>query len=308
MQTKILLLAAVFACASAVAQVPKTINYQGVLTTAAGTPVTSPPAVPMTFSLFTAPSDGTALWSETQSVSLANGQFSVILGAGVLVGGSPLGGLAFNVPYYLEVAAGAEVLSPRSALSASPYAFRAISADALSAAAAIPGSQITGSIAAATIPVAQVIGAVPGPPGPSGAPGAQGPAGPAGPPGANATDSGAVFMYNGVGSDQDQLSAQGSTHNGGANALQSQSPMPIACVAGSFYVWAPKGPTVITTYTLLKEGLPTGVTCTIPVTTGATSCNDLVNTVSLAAGDKVSTLVGGGAGAGATVSISWRCR
>ena len=121
-------------------------------------------------------------------------------------------------------------------------------------------------------------------------------------------DNGAVFMYSGVGADQDQLSPQGSTHNGGANALQSQSPMPFACTAGSFYVWAPKGPTVITVYTLLKEGLPTGITCTLPVTTGATTCSDLVNTVAFNAGEKASTLVGGGPGAGTTVSLSWRCR
>ena len=317
MRAIILLLAAALSCGFAHAQVPKTISYQGVLTNGTGTPVTSPPAVTMTFSLFTTPSSGTPLWSESQSVTVTNGLFNVVLGTGTLVGGAPLGNLAFNVPYYLEVTAGAETLSPRRILSASPYAFHSVSADGLSGSATITGSQIAGSITSATIPVAQVIGAVPGPQGPPGPTGPQGPAGATGPIGStgatgaagnNATDNGTVFMYNGVGVDQDQLSAQGSTHNGGANVLQSQSPMPFACTAGSFFVWAPKGPTVITTYTLLKEGLSTGITCTIPVTTAATTCNDLVNTASFAVGDKVSTLVSGGPGAGATVSVSWRCR
>jgi hypothetical protein len=277
------LLAAVLSCTAAIAaaQVPRTINYQGMLKTAAGLAVDSPSALGMTFSLYATPTGGAALWSETQNVSVANGVFDVILGTGVFAGGAPLAGLPFDAPYYLEVAVAGELLSPRSVLSATPYAFRAIAADSLAAAATVAGAQITGSITTATIPAAQVIGG---------------------------TGNGTVFMYNGVGGDQDQLSPNGSTHNGGANALQSQSPMPFACTAGSFYVWAPKGPTVITTYTLLKEGLPTGITCSLPVTTAAVSCTDLVDTAAIAAGDRISTLVGGGAGAGTTVSISWRCR
>ena len=282
MRAIVLLLAAVLASGFAVAQVPRAINYQGVLTNAAGIPLTSPPAVAMTFALFNVASGGAALWKESQSVSVTNGVFDVTLGAGTLVGGVQLGNLAFDVPYFLEGAAGGETLAPRSALSSSPYAIHAASADGLATGATIPGSQITGSITTATIPVAQVTGAVSG--------------------------NGAAFMYNGVSSDLDQLSPQGSTHNTGANALQSQSPMPFACTAGNFFVSAPKGPTVITTYTLLKGGLSTGITCTIPVTIGSTSCNDLVNTASFNLGDKASTLVSGGAGAGATVAISWRCK
>ncbi len=423
MKTITLLLAFVVTCGLAHAQLPRTMNYQGVLTNASGTPINSPPAVTMTFSLFATPTAGTSLWTESQSVTVIDGLFNVVLGTGTLTAGTALGTQPFSGLYYLEITANGETLAPRSALSASPYAFRALTAESLTPGAVIAGSQISGSITTATIPVSQVIGAVPGPQGPvgpagpvgstgatgaqgltgaagavgpvgpagvAGAPGAQGlpgppgatgavgatgatgatgpigpigatgpagatgqagatgpigpagatgaqgaastvpgppgpagltgPAGAVGPigatgatgaagaPGTNATDNGTIFMYNGVSGDQDQLSPQGSTHNGGANALQSQSPLPFACTAGSFYIWAPKGPTVITTYTLLKEGLPTAITCSIPVTTGNTSCNDLVNTANFAAGERASTLVTGGAGAGATVSISWRCK
>jgi len=352
-----LLSAALVTCGLAHAQLPRTMNYQGVLTNPSGAPVNSPPVVAMTFSLFATPTGGVPLWSESQSVSIIDGLFNVVLGTGALTAGTVLGTQPFSGPYYLEVTVSGETLAPRSALSTSPYAFRALSAEALAPGALVNGSQISGSITTATIPVSQVIGALPGPQGPAGptgavgatgATGATGPTGtigPAGPTGAastapgptgptgatglagptgatgatgtagatgaagtNATDNGTVFMYNGVSTDQDQLSPQGSTHNGGANALQSQSPIPFACAASSLYVWAPKGPTVITTYTLLKEGLPTAITCALPVTTGNTSCNDLVNTANFAAGDRASTLVSGGAGAGATVSISWRCK
>jgi len=260
------------------AQVPQKLNYQGFLTNSGGTPINT--TVSMVFNLYTVSSGGLTQYAETQTVTVINGLFNVVIGAVTPFPAT----LKFDVPYYLGVTIVGDTteLNPRQLVTASPYSLRSANADALASAATVAGSQITGPITSATIPVAQVIGAVP--------------------------DNGTVFMYNGVGADLDQLSPQGSVHNGGANVTQSQSPMPFACAAGSFYVWAPKGPTVITTYTLLKEGLPTGITCTLPVTAGATTCNDLANTAAFAAGEKASTLVSGGPGAGTTVSVSWRCR
>jgi hypothetical protein len=141
----------------------QTISYQGYLTNASSVPVTNP-ALSMTFSLFDASGGGSALWSESQSVTVTNGQFNVALGAGALQAGVPLGSLAFDAPYYLEVTAGVETLSPRMALSVSPYAFRAMS---LEPSAAVAGSQITGAITSATISGSLVTGAIPGtvPPG-----------------------------------------------------------------------------------------------------------------------------------------------
>ena len=60
------------------ANAPELINYQGVLTSA-GSPVTSP--VDVTFRIYDAPSGGTEVWSQTQSISPdANGRFSTALG------------------------------------------------------------------------------------------------------------------------------------------------------------------------------------------------------------------------------------
>lgn len=143
---------------------PQTLGYQGFLTSAAGVPVTSPPAVSMTFSLFAAPAGGSPLWRESQAVTVSNGAFSVVLGTGTLLAGAPLGSLAFDVPYFLEVTAGGDTLLPRRELTASPYAFRALS---LEPSATVAASQVTGALTGATISGAQVTGQVPGgvPPG-----------------------------------------------------------------------------------------------------------------------------------------------
>ncbi len=155
---------------------PQTLNYQGYLTNSGGTAVDVP--VTMNFRLYAASSGGVALWAETLSVSVANGNFNVLLGAI-----SPFG-LPFDAPYWLGVQVNSDPeMSPRQPLASSAYAFRAASADSVAADAMIAGSQISGSISSATIPVAQVIGAVAGPQGPAGPigpAGSQGPQGPAG--------------------------------------------------------------------------------------------------------------------------------
>jgi hypothetical protein len=114
----------------AIAAPPQTINYQGYLTNISGLPAIS--TVPMTFRLYDALSVGTLLWSESQTVVVTSGVFNVALGSGTLVTGTPLGNLAFDAPYFLEVVVGAETLAPRQSLSASPYARRAAVADAVS--------------------------------------------------------------------------------------------------------------------------------------------------------------------------------
>jgi hypothetical protein len=108
-----------------------------------------------------------ALYTETQpGVAVAKGIFNAQIGAVTPIS------LAFDVPYWLSVQVNADAeMNPRQPLSASAYAFRASSLDG---AATIAGTQIAGSITTATIPVAQVIGALPGPPGPPGIQGVQG--------------------------------------------------------------------------------------------------------------------------------------
>lgn len=62
------------------AQVPQTMSYQGVLTSAKGRLV-SDGKYTITFKLYTAAEGGTALWSESQTIVVKNGLFNVALGS-----------------------------------------------------------------------------------------------------------------------------------------------------------------------------------------------------------------------------------
>jgi hypothetical protein len=72
----------------------------------------------LTFKLYTAPTGGTALWTETQtSVNLVGGVYSVALGTVTPLTPN------FDVPYWLGVTVGTGVeMQPRMALTAAPYA------------------------------------------------------------------------------------------------------------------------------------------------------------------------------------------
>jgi|GEM_PF-2514069 len=96
------------------------INYQGKLTTSAGVAV---PGVShsITFSLYTVASGGSAVWSETQSVTPRNGLFSVMLGSE-----SSLENVDFNQTLYLGVKVGSDAeMSPRKSIGAVAAAFEA---------------------------------------------------------------------------------------------------------------------------------------------------------------------------------------
>src|SRR4051794_10823037 len=60
-----------------------TISYQGRLTNAAGTAVST--TLPMTFRLYTVPTGGTAVWTEartaTNAVPVSGGLFNILLGS-----------------------------------------------------------------------------------------------------------------------------------------------------------------------------------------------------------------------------------
>jgi hypothetical protein len=118
-------LAAVFMLTALAAwsAVPQLISYQGVLTDGAGT------AVPdntynITFSLYDVSSGGTALWTETQSVSVSGGIFSINLGTQNSLT------LTFDTAYWLGVSVdGGAELVPRRILTTSPYSMRARTVD-----------------------------------------------------------------------------------------------------------------------------------------------------------------------------------
>jgi len=103
---------------SLVFAVPNTINYQGYLTDSSGVPIDATESI--TFTIYDAVSAGTALWTETESVTIANGTFTNQLGDT----------LAFPVDLFngqdlfvgITVGTDAE-MSPRKPVTSAPYAF-----------------------------------------------------------------------------------------------------------------------------------------------------------------------------------------
>jgi hypothetical protein len=102
--------------ALALGQVPAKIGYQGRLLKADGTPEGG--VVKMTFSVYSAGTGGTALWTEDQSVAMTDGFYSVFLGDV-----KPFAGGVFDgADKYLEVSANGLPLSPRQRVGSVPYA------------------------------------------------------------------------------------------------------------------------------------------------------------------------------------------
>ncbi len=105
---------------------PLQINYQGLLNDKNGRPINSA-GLPVIFSIYNAATGGTATWTETQTVAIVNGEYSAQLGSI-----NPIGASIFDgTTKYLGIAAGTDPeMSPRVALVAVPYAYRASNADA----------------------------------------------------------------------------------------------------------------------------------------------------------------------------------
>ncbi len=91
----------------------------------------------MVFRLYPSPTGGTAIYIETQSVTVENGIYNVLLGSV-----TPLN-LPFDVPYFLGVTAAADAeMTPRQPLTASPYALNAATTSALASTATVVSSQL----------------------------------------------------------------------------------------------------------------------------------------------------------------------
>lgn len=100
------------------ADVPKGIPYQGYLTDTKKKPVDG--NISIQFSLYSAPTDGVALWGETDSVTVTGGWYNIVLG-----NVTPIT-LPFDVPYFLGIKVGGDAeMTPRLALSSVGYAMRA---------------------------------------------------------------------------------------------------------------------------------------------------------------------------------------
>ncbi len=97
----------------------KQINYQGKLSDGTGASVVDG-TYSITFKLYDAPTGGSALWTETQSVVVASGLFSTMLGSV-----SSLDNINFNQALYLTLNVNGDgEMSPRKVIGAVPAAFQ----------------------------------------------------------------------------------------------------------------------------------------------------------------------------------------
>ena len=119
MKTILIILAVIMLAVPASGQIPRLINYQGVLTDDMGV-VVSDGSYSMTFRLYDVPSGGSHLWEETIAVNVSKGIFNTTLGHVIIIEE------AFDKPLYLalEIDGGGE-LSPRRIFTANAYAFSA---------------------------------------------------------------------------------------------------------------------------------------------------------------------------------------
>ena len=123
---------------TAFAQAPATVGYQGVLTDASGK-LAPDGAHSLTFKLYDVATGGVAVWTETQSVTTADGVFGVVLGSVTSLT------VAFDRQYWLGITVGGgQEISPRVQLTASPYALMAVTvADGAVTSAKIADNAVT---------------------------------------------------------------------------------------------------------------------------------------------------------------------
>jgi len=129
---------------AAAAPVPATLTQQGrILDATTGDPVSS--KVQIVFNVYADAKGGTALWTETQSITLDDGYFSAQLGSVTTI---PDGVFDGSVRY-LGVTVGTDAeMTPREALTSVPYAFIAGNAATAATAASVPFTGLTGFPAA----------------------------------------------------------------------------------------------------------------------------------------------------------------
>jgi hypothetical protein len=131
---------------------PSRMNYQGRLTNPTGTPLTG--AYSIVFTIYddtVASSPGNIMWRETHpSVSVAEGLFNVILGAGTPA--VPLTDSVFSSPNrWLGIRVGADPeISPRTRLTSVPYSFRVGTVDSASGGTISGDLMVTGKVGIGT--------------------------------------------------------------------------------------------------------------------------------------------------------------
>lgn len=100
------------------AQIPRSITYQGQVVDKKGTPVTDGDHL-VTLTLYTSRTGSTIVYSKSTTVTTTNGLFNVILD-------SIPDGVSFTKPYFMGVSfEGGSEMNPRTPLTAAPYALAA---------------------------------------------------------------------------------------------------------------------------------------------------------------------------------------
>jgi hypothetical protein len=116
--------ATIITCAitPALAQLPRTISFQGVLGDATGALVPNGPAI-LDVAIYDAPTGGTALFTERLNVTVLDGVFNAIIGSSG--SGIPVA-VDFDKQYWLGVTVGGGVeIAPRTPFTSVPYALNA---------------------------------------------------------------------------------------------------------------------------------------------------------------------------------------
>src|SRR5687767_12420742 len=116
----VLLICGLLASSAALAQVPRTMSYQGVLGDALGNPLPNGDHT-IDIRLYDQPTGGVALFGETHPVTIDRGIFNITIGS-LTVDGIP-STVTFDREYFIGVAVdGGTELAPRTRLASVPYA------------------------------------------------------------------------------------------------------------------------------------------------------------------------------------------
>lgn len=104
------------------ASIPTNLSYQGTMVDKSGQPVTSTKSI--TFNLYNVATEGTAFWTETQTVTISSGQFTAQLGANQA---NPLDLSTFGGDTWLGLTiSGEPEMTPREKMTSVPYAFNGV--------------------------------------------------------------------------------------------------------------------------------------------------------------------------------------
>ena len=111
------------------ASIPGQINFQGILKDASGRAITDS-SLSVVFSIYSGATGGSLLWTETQTVTVESGLYSVRLGSVNAIGSSVFDGTT----RYLGIKVGTDAeMTPRVALVTVPYSYRSGMADSVAA-------------------------------------------------------------------------------------------------------------------------------------------------------------------------------